>query len=113
MARLAVSPNGKKIAFALGVWTPLGQSYTSVREFSFRNVQEKKLGGQKWLGIAGLVWLHDGNSLILNGTDGAHQSFQFWKNYPNGKARKITNDSNGFHAGQRLPLYLIFIYLII
>lgn len=96
----AFSPDGNKIAFAMGVSAPQEQSYVSIREFSFKSGQEKEIANRKWLGIVGLVWLRDGNNLILNGSEQTHQPFQLWKlNYLTGEAQKITNDSNGFYGG--------------
>lgn len=94
------SPDGKKVAFALGISSPQEQSYISIREVSFESGQEKELTTRKWLGISGLVWLTDGNSLILNGSEEVRQPFQLWKlNYLTGEAHKLTNDPNGFYGG--------------
>jgi Tol biopolymer transport system component len=99
MAYPAWSPDGNKIVFALWVSPPQEQTYVSVREFSFESGREKELTSRKWLGIGGLVWLRDGNDLIINGSEEAQQPFQLWKlNYLTGAAQKITNDSNGFYA---------------
>ncbi|HEX8736397.1 MAG TPA: winged helix-turn-helix domain-containing protein [Pyrinomonadaceae bacterium] len=99
----AFSPDGNKIAFALGVSPPQEQSYVSVREVSLESGQEKALTDRKWLGISGLVWLRDGNDLILNASEEAHQSFQLWKlNYLSGAAEKITNDSNGLYGAHSM-----------
>jgi Tol biopolymer transport system component/DNA-binding winged helix-turn-helix (wHTH) protein len=96
----AWSPDGNKIAFAVGVSPPQEQSYVIVREVSLESGREKEITDRKWLGIAGLVWLKDGNDLILNGSEEAQQPMQLWKlNYPTGAAQKMTNDSNGFYGG--------------
>lgn len=99
----AFSPDGSKIAFAMGVSPPQEQSYVTVREFSFENGQEKELSPRKWLGITGVVWLKDGNDLILNASEESHQLFQLWKlNYSTGEAQKITNDSNDLYGAHSM-----------
>lgn len=99
----AWSPDGNKIAFAIGVSPPQEQSYVSVREFSFESSQEKELTTRKWLGISGIVWLRNGNDLILNASEETHQLFQLWKlNRLTGEAQKITNDSNGLYGGHSI-----------
>jgi Tol biopolymer transport system component/DNA-binding winged helix-turn-helix (wHTH) protein len=95
----AWSPDGNRIVFAVGVSPPQEQSYISVHEVSLESGQERELTDRKWLGISGLVWLRDGNNLILNGAEESQQPFQLWKlNYSTGEAQKITNDSNGFYG---------------
>lgn len=95
----AFSPDGGRIAFAIGVSPPQEQSYVSVREVSLVTGEEKELTPRKWLGISGMVWLEDGNDLILNVSEEAQQTFQLWKlNYQSGEAQKITNDPNGFYG---------------
>ena len=97
------SPDGNKIAFAMGVSPPQEQSYVSVREVSLESGEEKELSDRKWLGISGLIWLRDGNDLILNGVAESRESFQLWKlNYSTAEARKITNDSNGLYGGHSM-----------
>lgn len=95
----AWSPDGSKIASAVWVSAPQEQTYVSLREFSFESGRERELTSRKWLGVGGLVWLRDGNDLILNGTEESQQPFQLWKlNRSTGDAQKITNDSNGFYG---------------
>jgi Tol biopolymer transport system component/DNA-binding winged helix-turn-helix (wHTH) protein len=97
------SPDGNRLAFAVGVSPPQAQSYVSIHEVSLASGQEKELTDRKWLGISGLVWLRDGNDLILDVADEAQQPLQLWKlNYPSGELQKITNDANGFYGGSSM-----------
>ncbi|HSE36534.1 MAG TPA: protein kinase [Blastocatellia bacterium] len=60
---------------------------------------EKVLGSQKWLAIGGLGWLTDGSGLVISAVDqtpGARQ-LQLWQiTYPEGIAKRITNDLNNY-----------------
>ncbi len=95
----AFSPDGSKIAFAVGVSPLQEQSYISVREVSLESGQEREITSRRWLGVAGLAWLPDGNHLILNGSEESGQPLQLWKlNRSTGEAQKLTNDSNGFYG---------------
>ena len=91
------SPDGKKLAVALGSSGYRGKSYFQIVELSVETGEQNKLTDQQWLGIGGLVWLPDGSGLLINGTDEVDAAFQIWRLSPTGTAaRKITNDANGY-----------------
>jgi len=60
---------------------------------------EKTIGSQKWLAIGGCAWLADSSSLVVSAVDqtpGSRQ-LQIWQlSYPDGKAKRITNDLNNY-----------------
>lgn len=62
---------------------------------------EKVIGSQKWLAFGGLAWLADASGLVISAWDqtpGSRQ-LQIWQlTYPEGKARRITNDLNNYAA---------------
>ncbi len=50
-----------------------------------------------WLDILEVSWLPDGSALILNAVDAESRLPQIWQlGYPDGKARRITNDLNNY-----------------
>ena len=60
---------------------------------------EKVIGSQKWLNLGGFGWLADGTGLVISAVDqtpGARQ-LQIWRvTYPEGTAKRITNDLNNY-----------------
>ena len=60
---------------------------------------EKVIGSQKWLALGGFAWLSDGSGLVISALDqtpGSRQ-LQIWQlTYPEGKAKRITNDLNNY-----------------
>ena len=60
---------------------------------------EKVIGSQKWLAFGGFAWLAEGTGLVVSAVDqtpGARQ-LQIWQvTYPEGAARRITNDLNNY-----------------
>ncbi len=60
---------------------------------------EKVIGTQKWLAVGGFAWLADGSGLVISALDqtpGSRQ-LQIWQlTYPEGKAKRITNDLNNY-----------------
>ncbi|MFY9611601.1 MAG: protein kinase [Blastocatellia bacterium] len=60
---------------------------------------EKVIGSQTWLALGGLAWLADGSGLVIGALDqtpGARQ-LQIWQvSYPEGKAKRVTNDLNNY-----------------
>jgi eukaryotic-like serine/threonine-protein kinase len=60
---------------------------------------EKVIGSQKWIAFGGFAWLADSSGLMLSAVDqtpGARQ-LQIWQlTYPEGKAKRITNDLNNY-----------------
>jgi Tol biopolymer transport system component len=60
---------------------------------------EKVIGSEKWLALGGFAWLADGSGLVISALDqtpGSRQ-LQIWQlGYPDGTARRITNDLNNY-----------------
>jgi len=91
------SPDDKVIAAAT-------RKSTSVNRIEIVAIQvsdgsEKVIGSQKWLALGGFAWLADGSGLVLTGVDetpGVRPS-QIWHlSYPEGTAKRITNDLNNY-----------------
>src|SRR5262249_6755936 len=52
---------------------------------------------EPWLSVTAMAWLADGSGLVLTGRDLDTKLFQIWfVSYPDGKARRITNDLSGY-----------------
>jgi serine/threonine protein kinase/Tol biopolymer transport system component len=90
------SPDGKVIACAAG--TLKGGLSTTVVQVSAEGGTEKPLTAQKWpLHLHRVVWLGDGSGLILSADIQGTSGTQLWFiSYPEGNARRITNDLNGY-----------------
>ena len=60
---------------------------------------EKVIGTQKWLALGGFEWLADGSGIVVSALDqtpGSRQ-LQIWQiSYPDGVAKRITNDLNNY-----------------
>lgn len=91
------SPDDKVIAAATRKIT--GGFRNELVAIQVSDGSEKVIGSQKWLALGGFGWLADGSGLVLSGVDqspGARQS-QIWQlSYPEGKAKRITNDLNNY-----------------
>ncbi|PYT07308.1 MAG: hypothetical protein DMF60_07390 [Acidobacteria bacterium] len=91
------SPDDKVIAAATRKIT--GGFRNEMVAVQLSDGSEKVIGSQKWLAIAGLGWLANGSGLVLSAMDqspGARQ-LQIWQlSYPEGKAKRITNDLNNY-----------------
>jgi serine/threonine protein kinase/dipeptidyl aminopeptidase/acylaminoacyl peptidase len=89
------SPDGKTIACAVG--TDTGGSYSTVLGYSVADGSEKPLTSQKWHGVARrVVWLRDGSGVVLPVTESDQRSQLWFVSQPDGAARRITNDLNGY-----------------
>jgi len=90
------SPDGKVIACAAG--TLKGGLSTTVLGVPLEGGAEKSLTSQKWLiRLCRVVWLGDGTGLILTADTQGTSGTQLWFiSYPEGRARRITNDLNGY-----------------
>jgi TolB protein len=91
----AWSPDGKSIVCVLTSLT--GGSHTSVIEVRVEDGAEKPITSQSWNWISQLAWLSDGSGLVMTARGQTSQFDQIWHlSYPDGKARRITNDLNGY-----------------
>ena len=98
--RLAVpswSPDGKTI---VSVARNILEEYTTVVAVSVESGEIKSFTSQKWGLIGGVAWLADGSSLLVTAREpGPSEQFQIWQvSYPEGTARRITNDLNGYRS---------------
>ncbi|MEK6320486.1 MAG: protein kinase [Acidobacteriota bacterium] len=95
--QVAWSPDDKAIAAATRKVTG-GFRYEMVA-LQVSDGSEKVVGSQKWLAIDCFAWLADGSTLVLSAVDqtpGSRQ-LQIWQlTYPDGKAKRITNDLNNY-----------------
>jgi serine/threonine protein kinase len=91
----AWSPDGKTIAVAAG---DIGADKSAtIVEVNLENGAERIISKQKWLGITQLCWVPDGTGLVMIGNDQEKSPSQIWHlSYPDGEARRITNDLNSY-----------------
>ena len=61
------------------------------------NGQETEWNLTKWRTISNILWLPDGENLLISGRDFNEQSSQIWMvSYPEGQVRRLTNDLEGY-----------------
>jgi eukaryotic-like serine/threonine-protein kinase len=87
------SPDGKLIAS--GVLNSALVGGTTVIGVEVESGAEKQITSQKWCGncVGQVGWLADGSGLLLLVLDPGPRSKQLWHiSYPDGEARKVTND---------------------
>jgi serine/threonine protein kinase/Tol biopolymer transport system component len=94
----AWSPDGKTIAcptFNLEG----GVAYNSVVAIDVASGQEKSTTSQKFFSIGQLAWLADGSGLLVLAAEQVAGRVQLWQlSYPEGEARRITNDLNSYQT---------------
>lgn len=94
------SPDGKIIAFITLASPEDEETYQPnirIATLEIETGKEKPLSKQKWNTAERLTWLHDGSGLMMLAKDKADSPKQIWQlSYPNGEARKITNDSSDY-----------------
>lgn len=93
------SPDGQVIACAAGSADDRG-AYVTVVEVRLPGGGERPLTAQRWNGVGPVTWLSDGSGLLMLAEDQASIfSPQLWHlPYPNGDARRITNDFNSYET---------------
>jgi len=94
------SPDGKVIAFITLASTEdeeTDKPDITIATLELETGKEKRLSTQNWSVAERLTWLHDGSGLMMLAKDKPGSSKQIWQlSYPNGEARKITNDSSDY-----------------
>ncbi len=90
------SPDGKRIA--CGMFTGAGASYSTVVEVPVEGGEPRSIGAERWASVSRVIWLADGSGLIMTAQpESSSIGTQIWLvPYPSGKARRITNDLNGY-----------------
>jgi eukaryotic-like serine/threonine-protein kinase len=92
----AWSPDGKIIACGLGENDLNDMTLITVDADSGKQTQ---LSSHRWLRIGRLVWTPDAGGLVMMAAPGSQFIFQLWYlPYPDGEARRITNDLNDYHS---------------
>ncbi len=90
------SPDGKTIASA--VRTSTGLKPMTVVGVSVDDGKMTPLTAERWPDMGRVLWLSDGSGLVFTATPELNSTGnQIWYlSYPEGKARRITNDLNGY-----------------
>jgi Tol biopolymer transport system component len=95
----AWSPDGKLMACPVGI-TTAADEYQTIWGFRTDNgAAERALTSQQWQILGKMEWLATGKGLVLAAAEKGAGGFsqQIWYvNYPDGAARKITNDLNDY-----------------
>src|SRR5215217_6994019 len=90
------SPDGKLIA--AGMFNGTGPGYSTVVKVPIEGGNPVAIGSEKWASVGRVLWLADGSGLIITAQpEFSSIGTQVWLlPYPNGPARRITNDLNGY-----------------
>jgi len=89
---MAWSPDGKSIA--IGAYSG-GECYVMTVQISDGSV--KRVGARGWRHILKVAWLADSSGLALAAMEDPNAPVQIWNlSYPDGPARRITNDLNDY-----------------
>jgi len=94
------SPDGRIIACTARDRDELG-NYASIIAINPGDGSEKPLTSQKWNYVGRISWKKDGSSLVAIGwhRESCVLADQIWQvSYPEGKARRVTNDINGYRG---------------
>jgi eukaryotic-like serine/threonine-protein kinase len=76
-----------------------GKDYVSVVGFGAKDGRPYRLTTHRWKSVRRLAWLADMDGLVLVATDEESMLPQVWYlSYPEGDARRITNDISEYHA---------------
>ena len=89
------SPDGKLIA--CGMFDG-GAGNATVVEVPAEGGEPRQIGSEKWASIGRTIWLTDNSGLVITAQpEFSSIGTQVWfLPYPNGQARRITNDLNGY-----------------
>lgn len=90
------SPDGKQIA--CGMFNGVGPGYATVVNVPVEGGTPTPVGSEKWASVGRVLWLADGSGLVITAQpESSSIGTQVWfLPYPNGPARRITNDLNGY-----------------
>jgi len=93
---VAWSPDGQRIA-SLTINVDDGGEFMNVVEVPVDGGAEKPITSHRWVHLTRMTWLGDGSGLVMTGLLQAAEPAQVWfLSYPEGEARKITNDLNNY-----------------
>jgi eukaryotic-like serine/threonine-protein kinase len=89
----AWSPDGKVIATPVGSYE--GGFHFTIAAYTVEDGAVKEFTSLRWSDAGRVSWLADGSALVTSGADSGSDFSQLWEvSYPEGVARKITNDLN-------------------
>ena len=93
----AWSEDGKSLACA--VLSSAGGFRSTIVEVALADGSEKPITSHEWRLVEKVAWLRNNRSLIITAADQPSSPFQIWHvSYPDGAARRITNDLNSYVA---------------
>ncbi len=97
---LSWSPKDNSLVCAAGSFVPAYNTY--LVEIRPDDAKEKQLGSQSWPSMSEIEWVPDATGLIFTASDHdspGPDSQQLWYvRYPEGEARRVTNDLNNYHG---------------
>jgi serine/threonine protein kinase/Tol biopolymer transport system component len=94
----AWSPTEPAIACAAGSVDERGR-HMNVVEVRLQDGGERPINSQRWNDVGPVSWLSDGSGLLMLADQNSIFSPQIWQiSYPNGEARRVTNDFNSYEG---------------
>jgi Tol biopolymer transport system component len=93
------SPDGRRIAALTVEEKGPGGTLFGLSEIDVSTGKEKPLGGPRWRALKDFAWLPDGSGLVLAAGEKTSVQMQLWiVNYPQAKARRVSNDLGNYLA---------------
>lgn len=103
-----ISPDGKRIAFAVGHSETLGHEF-GLREVEIETGAEREVTSEKFFNIRSLARLPNASGLLITASRTVTGRYRIWLIAPDGTAAPLTNDSESYSG---LSLDKSAVYLI-
>lgn len=97
------SPDGQRLLTVVTHSGDLGGLTSALDEVDPKSGTEIPIRGGGWRAINDFSWLPDGSGILLAAREKSAVPFQLWiVNYPDGRARRITNDLGDYLSASRV-----------
>ncbi len=93
------SPDGSRIAFALGSVGEQGQSYVRLADVPSEGGEPRIISDKRFINIGALAWHANGHDLVVTASQQFQTPNQLWRvDTRSGQAERLTNDLSGYNG---------------